>query len=123
MKKNNTLIALFVFILALTLVSSLLDIRLCLFYLLFKIPCPGCGFTRSLFALLKGDIKASLEYNLLTIPIFIYLALFFLYNLLKKEKQEKIKNWLLPKKNFLYFILILIVIVSWIKNIKNPLLY
>jgi hypothetical protein len=30
--------------------------------------CPGCGFTRGLYSLLKGDLAASLSWNLLLIP-------------------------------------------------------
>ena len=40
----------------LSLILNMLNIRICPFYRLFKIPCPGCGLTRGFLALLKLDI-------------------------------------------------------------------
>lgn len=37
----------------------------CLIYSLFNIYCPACGNTRSVTALLKGDILTSLRYNII----------------------------------------------------------
>lgn len=42
----------------------------CLFRRLTGIPCPGCGLTRALLCLLRGDIRGALAYNALAIPIF-----------------------------------------------------
>lgn len=35
----------------------------CPFYDLTKLPCPGCGITRSLFSLLTGNIALALQYH------------------------------------------------------------
>jgi hypothetical protein len=39
----------------------------------FHLDCPGCGFQRSIVALLEGDIGKSLQLYPATIPIFICL--------------------------------------------------
>ena len=40
----------------------------CMVYQQTGLYCPGCGCTRALSALLRGDLKASLHNNLLLIP-------------------------------------------------------
>jgi len=41
----------------------------CMFHQLTGLYCPGCGATRTLSAMLHGDIKASLHNNLLLFPL------------------------------------------------------
>ena len=36
---------------------------LCLFRRLSRIPCPGCGLTRAVAALLRGDLRAAFAYH------------------------------------------------------------
>jgi hypothetical protein len=42
---------------------------------LLGVPCPTTGATRSLFALLRGDLQGSLLWNPFTVPILILLAM------------------------------------------------
>jgi len=42
---------------------------MCPFRLLSGLPCPGCGMTRALCALLRGDLDAALRFNLFSIPV------------------------------------------------------
>lgn len=49
----------------------------CIFYSTFHLYCPACGNTRSVAALLYGDILSSLRYNI--IPILLSLLLLLVY--------------------------------------------
>jgi len=55
------------------------------------IPCPGCGMTRAVFALLHGDIHASLHYHPLLIPSAVGLLVYFLI-WLTHDKTPKYAN-------------------------------
>lgn len=47
----------------------------CIFASVFGIPCPGCGSTRSVMALLHGDVHGVLRYNPLGPVVAVLLAL------------------------------------------------
>lgn len=49
----------------------------CPFHLLTGLDCPGCGSTRALRALLHGRFLQAMDFNLLTIPALLILALGF----------------------------------------------
>ncbi|MDR1766320.1 MAG: DUF2752 domain-containing protein [Lachnospiraceae bacterium] len=49
----------------------------CLVYATTGVPCPGCGGTRALLALLRGDLHASLHYHALLVPATLALAVYF----------------------------------------------
>ena len=90
----------------------------CLFKTLFHIPCPGCGLTRGFKALFKLDIIGSFKYNILCIPLFIFIV-YYLYlivsDLINKDKKtyERIKLFF----NKYYIIIIILIILSEIINI------
>ena len=46
----------------------------CLFKLVLRIPCPGCGITRAYLSLLRLDIGTAFAYNFMfwSVPILIY---------------------------------------------------
>lgn len=50
----------------------------CVWNYFLGIPCPGCGMTRALIALLHGDVKTSLKYHfmLFSVPILFLYILF-----------------------------------------------
>lgn len=45
----------------------------CVFYKITGIQCPGCGNTRAVLSLVRGDIKAAFEYNAFFLPEILYL--------------------------------------------------
>ncbi len=50
----------------------------CPFYTVFGLYCPGCGNTRSVLALLHGDVLLSLRYNLFPCACLLVLLLLYL---------------------------------------------
>jgi hypothetical protein len=58
------------------------------------LPCPGCGETRALLALLRGDLAGSVGFHPLLIPSAAVLALYFV-SWLTHEKTPKYARGLL----------------------------
>ena len=63
------------------LVSLSLPGWVCPFFRLTGIPCPGCGLTRAVILLLKGDFRDSLRFHAFA-PIFLLAAVAFILVLL-----------------------------------------
>lgn len=100
------------------------NIRICLIYNLFKIPCPGCGLTTSLMYLLEGNILESFKYNILTIPIMFAYAFFGIWYIIDELKQKStFKEFIKKHKNKIIIISVILFVISLLKNIFNPLLY
>lgn len=98
--------------------------KICLVYNIFKIPCPGCGLTRAIFTLANGDIKESIKYNIIAIPLIIFYILYNLIYILDIiQNKNRLDKWINKYKKILIFMTIIITIISEIKNILNPLLY
>ena len=98
------------------LVVFVFDVN-CVFKSLVDIPCPGCGLTRGFRALLAGHLVKAEMYNVLTIPIFLFLLAFFMflvYDLFSKKEKTSI---FLKKFIDSYKLILLLVLVSWIINI------
>lgn len=51
----------------------------CVFYKLTGLLCPGCGNTRAVLSVVKGDISAAFSYNALFIPEILYLLWVYVY--------------------------------------------
>ena len=89
----------------------------CLFKSIFKIPCPACGLTRAFLSLSNLDIISAIRYNILSIPIFIFILLINYYlikDIIKKEDNVK----LFINKIFKHYkIIILLLIISEIYNL------
>ena len=50
----------------------------CLIRLLYHVPCPGCGLTRSMAAIWHGHLVLSFRYHPLGLPVFLVCILFVL---------------------------------------------
>lgn len=76
------------------------------------IPCPGCGLTRSLAALLSGDFRTSFAFHpgLIFFLILFILLLIFLICSAAGKADEKRRAWLLPALAFPITMILLIYI-------------
>lgn len=79
----------------------------CPFKATFSIPCPGCGMTRALFALLQGHFALSLHWHALLIPSIGFLVL---YLFLWFKNKEALKKW----ENRLILTWAVLMIAYWI---------
>lgn len=68
----------------------------CIIKQFFHISCPACGFTRGFRAILNGELLKAIEYNLLSIPVFIFFVLvnsYLIYDIITgKKKTDHIFN-------------------------------
>jgi len=83
----------------------------CAFYSLFNLYCPSCGNTRSVIALLNGDLLSSLRYNV-SIFILVLLSLLAYMELASYSFGKHIH--LLPRKLSFYICLIILMVIYWI---------
>ena len=71
----------------------------CPFKLLTGLPCPGCGFLKSMVSLYRGGILQSIHYHLLGIPLtFFFTAGFFVLIISAIRKKDIPMPWLYNMK-------------------------
>ncbi len=97
----------------------ILDITyVCPFNHYFHIPCPGCGMTRAFKLILQGNILASLRYNLLAIPLFIFIILsmiFLVVDIIKNQTEYLAYIERISQKYGVW--IVLAVLIVWMCNI------
>jgi hypothetical protein len=76
---------------------------LCPFKYLTSFDCPGCGFQRSVMALLQGHLNDSLKYYPATIPLILYL----IFSLFGSNNRYTIKYPLFKKYAFMVLVAII----------------
>jgi len=83
----------------------------CLFHKFTGLYCPGCGGTRSFFALICGHVLTSLYYH----PLVVYIALCLIWGLFRTVLHKLSRGELsvfIPKTDLLLQIAVIIVIVN-----------
>lgn len=89
----------------------------CTFYLATGYYCPGCGGTRAVKALWKGEIAASLYYHPFVIYILVYYVVFEVSHSLNLATHGKVRG--LRICPWYFYVGITLIILQWI--IKNYL--
>lgn len=86
-------------------------IPVCPFYDKLHLYCPGCGNTRSVMALLRGDILASLRYNITPVLLVVLGGLWYVQGLMR-VLGKRVR--LLPGSLWFWFGLIALVFLYYI---------
>ena len=89
----------------------------CLIKNIFKIPCPMCGITRGIISFLHLNFIESFKYNLLSIPIFIIILLFYVLYLISFIFKIDFVSCYYNYFVIHYKIIIYIFIINWVINI------
>ena len=120
-KKRHTLHSLgvgFVFFVILFILTKIFSVSLCPIKNFFGVSCFGCGMTRGFISILNIDFKTAFEYNVLSIPLFISIVLYFICSLIDvifdKNYIYVIEKQL--SKKYMYLVYIIILIAATILN-------
>lgn len=120
-RKRHTLYSVgvgFVFFAVLFFLTKIFSVSLCPIKNIFGISCFGCGMTRGFISILNLDFKTAFEYNVLSIPLFVSIALYCVFSLidffLDKNYVYFIEKQL--AKKYMYLIYIIILIMATILN-------
>lgn len=106
--KMKLILILISFLIIYFILSELLDVGIpCLFYEITGYYCPGCGITRLLFSLLKLDFYQAFRYNPLIFILIIITGIYWLVKFILK----KFMNVSIEIPNYVYYILLVIVII------------
>lgn len=98
------------------LIMFVLDIH-CAFKAITGIACPFCGLTRGFRALLCGSIIQAEKYNVLTIPMFLFLLtiiVLFVQDIIRKDNKMEL---FLKKVKDNYLLIIVLIAICYIINI------
>ncbi len=89
----------------------------CLFHALTGLNCPGCGMTRALYALLRGNFLLALKDNALFVASLAALAVWSARFILRKLKNQTAEFKLSPK--FLWMFLVVAIVFAAIRNLPG----
>jgi hypothetical protein len=99
------------------------DLDVCLFKHLTTLPCPSCGSTRSIMALLNGDIAGSLFWNPFGLIVFVVLVaspVWIFYDMITRKTTLfcfylNVEHFINQKR--VAIPAIILVLVNWLWNI------
>jgi len=108
-------------------VSNKNDFGICMFKQVTNIPCPSCGSTRSIIALIHGDVLGSLKWNPIGVILMlgmVILPFWVVYDkLTKKTSLVQVYNQseTFLKQKSIAIPAIILVLLNWMWNIYKGL--
>ena len=93
----------------------------CMFHLTTGMPCPGCGLTRSVMSLLRGNVQESLLFHPFGPPLFAALVVAIIVALLPTKPRTRIirKIASIESKTALVMIMFVLFMILWGLRIAN----
>ena len=117
MTKENKRLIVFFLLLSIFLLLILFGLKFnCPIKSIFHISCPGCGLTRSITSLLHLDILNSIYYNILGIPLFLFLVTSYLLIVIDVIKKRNYLQSFLHRLSKYYLVIIILLIITFILN-------
>jgi Protein of unknown function (DUF2752) len=89
----------------------------CAFHALTGLNCPGCGTTRSLYALLHGNLRLALKDNALFILALAALAVWGGRFAVRKIRNQPVTFNILPK--FIWLFLVVALVFAVVRNLPG----
>lgn len=91
----------------------------CIFHKITGLYCPGCGITRCILSLLKGNIKAAFYYNqlfFLLLPFILFVLMYKIYLYIENRNDNLISK--IP--NYFWSIIILsLILFGILRNLEG----
>lgn len=91
----------------------------CPVYLYLHLQCPGCGATRALAALLRGDIAEALNLNPLTTLLLPLALLYSTHHLWKQRHNIQALTWPNPPRYAVYALLVVAAVFTIARNLPS----
>ena len=82
-----------------------------------NILCPGCGGTRCIKSLFKGDIVSAFTYHPIITITAIYLFICNIVYLINRKREEKIMTWIYPKYYYTIILAVILAVFTILRNI------
>jgi Protein of unknown function (DUF2752) len=90
----------------------------CPFKALTGIPCPGCGMTRAILSITKGDFQGAIGYN----PFSFFLLFMVVISIVPGKQAEKLPSIVPIVMNYFFIVVLVAVIFYWFFACLLPLL-
>jgi hypothetical protein len=81
----------------------------CPFKALTGIPCPGCGMTRAILAVTKGDFHGAFSYN----PFSFFLLFMVAISVVPGKLAETLPSIMAAIMNYLFIVVLISVLLFW----------
>ena len=81
----------------------------CPFKALTGIPCPGCGITRAMLSITKGDFHGAFSYN----PFSFFLLFMVIISVVPGKQADKLPSFAPVVMNYFFIVVLIAVLIFW----------